>query len=71
MKLLQMCITNELVYNFTESEEIYVGWKELPYSPRLNNILQDYEDIRRELKALQILFERELERLESDKKESF
>lgn len=62
MKILQMCITNELVYNFTESEELYINWQEVPYSPRIRNIAEEYEDVRRELKALQILLERELEK---------
>lgn len=62
MKILQMCITNELVYNFTESEELYINWQEVPDSPRIRNIAEEYEDVRRELKALQILLERELER---------
>jgi len=62
MKILQMCITNELVYNFTESEELYINWQEVPHSPRLRNIAEEYEDVRRELKALQILLERELEK---------
>lgn len=62
MKILQMCITNELVYNFTEAEELYINWKELPYSPRIRNIAEEYEDVRRELKALQILLEKELEK---------
>jgi len=66
MKTLQMCITNELMYNFTESEELYINWQELPYSPRLKNIADEYEDVRRELIALQLLFERELERLKGE-----
>lgn len=69
MKRLQMYYSTESIYNFTDSEEIFIGWKEIPYSPRLINLINEYEAIKRELKALEVLFETELERLESEERE--